>query len=265
MDCREARLQLDVIRDNGPEHDDPSVHAAELHVATCEECAAAVESRRVLDREIAQRIQAVEVPAGLKSRLLNAVQEPEPVARKSDTGIRRRDRRRILVWSLGSAALIAVGLAGFHALQPRAPRQLEVAEVQQWWQDRANEHDDLALNDLPDFDGAFAATIEDNRWAHVVDQNLAKGVDLDGDGRHDLVVYPLQSAGLQGALLLTAPNRVADLPTATSALAADKPYAPLPHVTWRTDDERLCVCVVTSRTRQDPLRLLLDAVYSRFG
>jgi hypothetical protein len=70
MDCKTARLLLDYMRPQAAEMDAAEMAALEQHLTGCSECDAAARAERNLDRALAKAIQAVEVPAALRTRLL---------------------------------------------------------------------------------------------------------------------------------------------------------------------------------------------------
>lgn len=75
MDCKTARLLLDFVRSTGggqaTELDAVEWAAFEGHLSLCPECDALARSERAVDLAFRKAMTAVEVPAGLRNRLLN--------------------------------------------------------------------------------------------------------------------------------------------------------------------------------------------------
>jgi hypothetical protein len=74
MDCKTARLLFDFVRPGTAEMDAAEVAAFEQHLAACPECDALARAERGVDLAIAKAMQAVEVPAGLRNRLLTRLE-----------------------------------------------------------------------------------------------------------------------------------------------------------------------------------------------
>jgi hypothetical protein len=68
MDCKTARLLLDFARPG--ELDAAEADALEAHLAGCAECEALARAERQLDRHLGRAVSRVDVPAGLRGRLL---------------------------------------------------------------------------------------------------------------------------------------------------------------------------------------------------
>jgi predicted anti-sigma-YlaC factor YlaD len=74
MDCKTARLLLEFVRPQAGEMDATELAAFEQHLAGCPECDAVVRGERSLDHAFAKAMQAVEVPNGLRNRLLSRLE-----------------------------------------------------------------------------------------------------------------------------------------------------------------------------------------------
>src|SRR5947209_691841 len=70
MDCKTARLLLEFVRPQADEMDAAELAAFDEHLAACPDCDALVRAERGVDHAFARAMQAVEVPAGLRNRLL---------------------------------------------------------------------------------------------------------------------------------------------------------------------------------------------------
>lgn len=74
MDCKTARLLLDFIRPQSGELDSAELAAFEQHLAGCPECDSLARSERAVDHALAKAMRAVEVPVGLRNRLLERLE-----------------------------------------------------------------------------------------------------------------------------------------------------------------------------------------------
>jgi hypothetical protein len=102
MDCRTARLLLDIARPQLAELDATEAEALKAHLSGCLEC----EFLSQADEQIAKTMRSVPVPDGLRERLVDRV-----------TAERRRLRRRwairtgVQAVAVAAAVLLAVGLS----------------------------------------------------------------------------------------------------------------------------------------------------------
>jgi hypothetical protein len=153
MDCKTARLLLELHRPWSPELGDEDLDSLRGHVADCLECAAVQRADRPADEVLGQAMRAVPVPEGLRDRILSRLAN-------------RRDRwyqRRVLRWSIASAAallLLSIGWAWWH--RPVAldvDKQAKLAndlpdtadKVVQWFQD----HEGVTVQVPPNFNYRF--------------------------------------------------------------------------------------------------------------
>jgi hypothetical protein len=74
MDCKSARSLFEFARPQSGEMDSTELTAFEQHLASCPECDALSRGERGLDRAFAKAMQAVEVPAGLRTRLMDRLE-----------------------------------------------------------------------------------------------------------------------------------------------------------------------------------------------
>ncbi len=70
MDCKTARLLLDLSRPHAPELDAGETEALDSHLADCPECSHQARQERRLDEQIGRALRAVPVPEALRGRLL---------------------------------------------------------------------------------------------------------------------------------------------------------------------------------------------------
>lgn len=252
MDCGQAREHLDVARPDSGDREDTALEAAFAHVDACASCAEVVEFRREFDRQAGHVIRETPIPAGLKERLLAAVElSAQPVAASAVQSPNRPSRRKVLI-ATGSAAtlLIAAGVAWFFG--HGAPTPLAMDEVQAYFDSRIAGGASLA--DLSAFDGSFDATIQDGRWADLI-TGQPVGADIDEDGRHDAALYQFRT----GFLVVMQPGRIPDGPQAESAVSAQPSYRPVPNVAW-TLDGQVYLCYV-EQGGPAGLKAVLDGVY----
>jgi hypothetical protein len=70
MDCKTARLLLDFIRPGTPELEAAEADAVDGHLAHCPECDTLARQERRVDHVLGKAMRQVEVPDGLRARLL---------------------------------------------------------------------------------------------------------------------------------------------------------------------------------------------------
>lgn len=71
MDCKTARMLLEFTRPSAPELEADDAEALEAHLGVCADCDALARAERRLDAHLGAAMRRVEVPAGLRSRLLD--------------------------------------------------------------------------------------------------------------------------------------------------------------------------------------------------
>jgi hypothetical protein len=71
MDCRTARLLLEFIGNRASEMEPDERESLEDHLADCPECRLFAESERRIEERIGRAMRAVEIPEGLRDRLLD--------------------------------------------------------------------------------------------------------------------------------------------------------------------------------------------------
>jgi hypothetical protein len=97
MECKNARLLLDFACPQADELTDEDARALEEHLAGCPHCAKAAQSQRRFDHSLGLAMRHVEVPDGLRDRILARV-APGPAA----------SRRWLLHAARGTAAAAAL-------------------------------------------------------------------------------------------------------------------------------------------------------------
>jgi hypothetical protein len=131
MDCKQARLLLELTRPRGGELDPADAEALEQHLADCPDCGPAARDERRADEHLGRAMRDVPVPVGLRERILKKL--------GPDTGPAPISKRRPWLWRyLGAAAalLVTVGLGVMGYLTWLAPPP--AVSVQQI-HDRANQ------------------------------------------------------------------------------------------------------------------------------
>src|SRR5438128_12415496 len=108
MDCNHARLLVTFARDHAA-LDSGEADALEQHLNQCPECATLAASAARLDAALTHAMRDVDVPSGLKERLLKRLPRPRRV-------------RRWVVSGLAAAAvlLLAAGVSWRLWFVPRA-------------------------------------------------------------------------------------------------------------------------------------------------
>jgi hypothetical protein len=78
MDCKTARLLLSFHRPRAGDLDADDARALEEHLAVCAACDAASRAERRLEQHLGKAMRAVEVPDGLRTRLLDRLAAERP-------------------------------------------------------------------------------------------------------------------------------------------------------------------------------------------
>jgi hypothetical protein len=132
---------LDFARPVGTELEDSEAEALEGHLADCPDCGALASQERRLDNHLGQVMRAVEVPVGLRDRLLTKL------AAERDAWYRRWLLRGVGVAALAAAILLLVWV-GLSSLRPEVELEAIVNDlprpgftpeaVEQWFLDERN-------------------------------------------------------------------------------------------------------------------------------
>jgi hypothetical protein len=105
MECRTARLLLELARPLPTELEAGEAEALWKHLATCADCGALARSDRAADDRLGQAMRAVPVPAGLRGRLLARLEA------ERGAWYRRRLVRGAGALAAAAGVVFAVGLA----------------------------------------------------------------------------------------------------------------------------------------------------------
>jgi hypothetical protein len=129
MDCKTARLLLEFAQPRAGEMDPADLAALEQHFAGCPECDALARAERGLDHAFSKAMQAVEVPSGLRGRLLDRLDRE-----RGDVSLRRFGRA-----ARAAAAVAAVLLAAWGIYAWRQAH-LPAVDMDRAWEDLLAEH-----------------------------------------------------------------------------------------------------------------------------
>jgi hypothetical protein len=127
MDCKTARLLFDCVRPRSGEIDSAELAAFEQHLGACPECDALARAERGVDRAFAKAMQAVEVPAGLRNRVVARLERE-----RGDLYMRRFGHAGRLA---AAAAAIALAVWGVYAWRQS---HLPMIDMEQAWEDAHN-------------------------------------------------------------------------------------------------------------------------------
>lgn len=125
LTCETALERLDAVwLDPLPEEPlDAELLAAREHLQECSACWVKWEARQAADQRVAEVMQAIPVPTGLREQLLATSLADSTSARATDAGSVDRDRKRHRrAWWISVAAMLLVSVAGgswlWQAMQP---------------------------------------------------------------------------------------------------------------------------------------------------
>lgn len=184
MDAQDAYDILDTLAKDPVSELTPLQEEALRCAEESPEIARDYRARTPFDRQISDRIGDVEIPAGLKERLLaNAQRESErtttvaPASKSDSTSPRRVSRRTVL------AALTGLAACSLFMYWYRQPPQLVSSEI------------DRLLTELwsveaQSFDGNFPAELPLGGWRsnNVRFEQNWRGAEFDAHSQHDLAI-----------------------------------------------------------------------------
>jgi hypothetical protein len=114
MDCRTARLLLDLNRPAGRELDGDETQALESHLAACSECSAIARSERQFHQQLGRAMCLVEAPPGLRTSILAKLD-------KDRGDLYRRQVAKSLRIAVGVAACLLVAYLLWNYRQTKRP------------------------------------------------------------------------------------------------------------------------------------------------
>tara|TARA_R110002072_G_scaffold303123_1_gene494649 strand:+ start:53637 stop:54455 length:819 start_codon:yes stop_codon:yes gene_type:complete len=253
MDCQTALEFLDCVRPDSDDLDLPEMADARAHLESCDACQEAFASMQSFDRAVVEVVQDVDVPAGLRSALLDrsaqkasAATDDTPAGNnESGTLSSGVSRRRMIKAAVSVVSALMIGVAGW--LWQSQPVQFTEAELLE------RLPIDLSANMKFDtgFEFALPGPWVGNRQVKVASEIL--GVDLDDKAGHDAAVTVFRfsrsrNAPIAGILAAIPASRVAPLPGSGSFSQTDAQYIPragreLTAAVWREHDT-VYVCLV---------------------
>lgn len=136
MDCRTARLLLDLARPTPAELGTDEAEALDAHLAECPECGALARAERQADARIAVAMRAVVVPTGLRGRILTRLEQDRPN--------RVRDWLRRPAAAVAAAAAVLLVLAGSWYWLASRPRPLDVDAILELAQETPRRAEDVS-------------------------------------------------------------------------------------------------------------------------
>ena len=188
MDCQTALEFLDCVRPDSDDLDLPEMADARAHLESCDACQEAFASMQSFDRAVVEVVQDVDVPAGLRSALLDrsaqkasAATDDTPAGNnESGTLSSGVSRRRMIKAAVSVVSALMIGVAGW--LWQSQPVQFTEAELLE------RLPIDLSANMKFDtgFEFALPGPWVGNRQVKVASEIL--GVDLDDKAGHDAAV-----------------------------------------------------------------------------
>lgn len=258
--CALARAAIELARPD--DADSPRTKPAIEHVESCHACRQAVWRQQAIDRQIEDVCRDVPLPAGLKARLLAALEGAEPAAavRVADSEAAtdaicsngRRAARRRLVVSLGGAAICALLASGgwlfWHWQQP----PVELAILTQQAIDEASARLPVVSPVAGELPFPLPATMK----THLI--GTVPRLLPAGEAGLYFFSMPLRGrAPVDGRLLVVSARRLVSPPTAASFLAGQALYLGGYCTTAWTEGDFVYVCCV--KGGEDNLRRLLPA------
>jgi hypothetical protein len=287
MDCRTALEMLEAVRPNSGDLQEPELAEAGAHLEACPQCVTVFQGRQTFDREIADAMQDIAIPLGLKKRLLRAIEidesaaeqptlacdaetatpgalqhdEQEPVAAAS-----RFNRRRWLRVAASVSACCMAAVAGWYFVANSGSTytvdELRASVVWDW--DR-----------LAEFDGSFDVSLpsgwDRNPRLHV--SVVPRGILQESTGKHVAAEYafafrPRSRTPISGLLLAIPRDCVASPPAEASfsfvpvRYTATSPDGPLTTATW-SEGGFVYVCFVQGGAER--LEAIQQALEPRLG
>ncbi len=186
MDRRTALDLLELVRSDANDLRDPDFAEALAYLETDESAREAFMRQQEQDEQIAQAMQDVPVPSGLKNRLLAELEKeakPQPKPATAPNPKRRYVLSALAVLSLGVVAAIGV----FLHLQENPPELLTLHQVE-----TQIPFAEAELAKLSPFAGEFEPTLPDGLWQserRFTFSSSVKGLISNPQGKHRAAVY----------------------------------------------------------------------------
>ncbi len=242
MNCHQAQQTLDASRFSQRDWDEPELRDAAQHASGCETCRQILEQREAWDRLIAQQMQSITIPEGLKERLLDELSSSALAcnARPAAEVSRRR------VWSLvSSSVLLLLACFGWWIYSHRM-ESLTLDDVySQLHQQLVLTESPVTIERLPRFDQGFDGQVHDLIWKEALTSE-ARGLDLDGRTGHDAAVYRFalgRRGSVAGWLIVVGKDKLASPPPSSVPRRGSVRYNPRTHFAWTVGDQ-VYICIL---------------------
>lgn len=110
MDCKTARLLLELAHPRATELDETEAELLDSHLAECAECGSVAREEARIDDHLGAAVRAVPLPAGLRERLTSRLQAERALAVRT---------RRLRYWGgLAAAAAVLLAVTGWWFFRP---------------------------------------------------------------------------------------------------------------------------------------------------
>lgn len=261
------REQLDAVRPDSDDLRDPDLHEAARAVTASDQWQQTLARQEAFDRHVTTAMHAVEVPDGLQSRLMAALADAERQQRDEsdgdtpypvDTSQKPPPRRRTILRVGALAAGLLLAVATGWLLFPREGVQLTLEEIRQKMPTLADGAT-IDTSKLAAFDKSFEVELPDPAWVRNTGMvSELKGLDWNGDDRHDGAIYEFRvGRRIRGYLLVLPATRITNPPDSTRMSATNIGYQPVPNTAWVNPTTKLAyICYVDQGDLQTLQRLL---------
>jgi hypothetical protein len=115
MDCRTARLLLDLVRPDGAELDGEEARALDQHLEDCPDCAASARAERGFHQQVGLAMKQVALPPDLHGRLVARLD-------KERGDYYRKQAARVFRTAAAVAACLLIGVIIWRMRTPEKPR-----------------------------------------------------------------------------------------------------------------------------------------------
>lgn len=232
MDCQTVRQLIELYPARGMGSRTIEAGALREHLDTCSLCQSASRDVAEWDLQLQQLMLNVEVPQGLRERLLTQLKQSPPSLAPAAVNPSQR-RWRLSRWT----AALALGLVGVAAVVfwVNRPGQMTLASVG----DSATEMlQRRPRSDLAVFDESFSLDVADPNW-RMICQQPPIGWDIDHLPGQDVAAFRISIPALRfgGWLVVVPVSRISDAPMSSAPVKLSYTQA-----TWR-DEKYVYVCV----------------------
>ncbi len=259
MNCQTVLEQLDVVRVDSSDLDEPELVAAAAHLRECPNCSKQFARIQEFDRAVARTNSDIPVPVEAKTALLKKLNAEEPAAEESVPSAiaPSRTSRRLWLTSLASAAAVAVVGVAVHF--SRAPVLIPLADLA-----------DIAAIDSPTlkrFDGQNFAPELPAEWDALVDPDSLVGLPAsESDPEHIAARYNFElkrgrrRSPITGFLVVVPSSSLKDAPPGSLLDADGAAYTKTRGQPWAAWSDGGLTYIVVVRGNDDDLRTLARAL-----